>query len=483
MANHIKDFVKKPSFILSLILSIFLLKGIFLTAVFPIFSGQDEARHYNTVQYLSEPKEKNWEIKEFYSESKEKEKFETYNFSQEIRGTAGVIRNDTVQSVPYDYLSFDSGYNGKGEGEINLKKWMPYNEFSKPEVVSGSFYHNLVSVLEKFFSEQSILIRFFLIRISSVVLGVFAVWCSYFIAKNIGFSEKNSLILAAIISFQPRFSFYFTNINYDVMLIPAFFLFTLGGVLALKNGISWKNILIMLFAMALGLATKMTGIILLPIFFILMAVLIYRKAKSARINKKYFFAALIMVLIPTFLFFHKYDLEDIFGSYKSFKSLKIGEYLTESSGVGRVMLTSNSYWGNLSWEDNFISNNFIEIIWTLALFSLIGSVWFIFSKKKPDFLPEKKYIIFLLFVIFLLQIGIRFADLRIFSNIGTLELGAPGRYFLPNLVSHLILAFVGFGMLLRKREYFDKSLIIGFILMVSFCFFEIFNIIIPRYYL
>lgn len=476
------SFLKKPVFLLIIILLIFLFKGIFLVAIFPIFSGQDEARHYNTVQFILEPKKNNWKTERSYTEeNKEKEKFETYNFSQEIRETARIINENVTSSIPYDYASFSSGYFGKGEEEISLVKWKPYNEFEPADIAKGSNYHSIVSVIENYFSQENIFVRFFSIRIFSVIMGLLAVLFSYFIAKGVGFSEKNSLILAAIISFQPRFSIYFTNINYDVLLIPSFFLFTLGGILAIKSGINWKNILIMLVAIVLAMFAKMTGIILVPIFVALLIILMRQKIKE--INKKQFLFFLVPVVLIMFLFFYKYNISNITGSYESIKELKPFEYLSESLRLGKIELTSNSYWGNLDWEDNFISDNFIKILWTLEFFSLAGFIWFCFSKKKIEFLPDKRYVFFLLFMIIALQIGIRFADLRIFSDSGNLALGTPGRYFLPNLASHIILIFIGFGMLLKKKEYFDKSLLAGFILMVSFCFYIIFNIIIPRYYL
>lgn len=476
--------IRKPSFILSIILLIFFLKGVFLTAVFPIFSGQDEARHYNTVQFISEPEEKNWAIEDTEEKNRKKEKFETYNFSQEIRETARVIGNQTTESVPYDYLSFSGGYEGRGEDEIGQRKWDAYNDWYPPDIVGESTaYHSLASLVEKYFSQESILVRFFLIRILSVILGLAVIFFSYLIGKNIGFSEKCSLILAAMVSFQPRLSIYFTNINYDVMLIPTFVFFTLGGVLAIKKGLDWKNISIMVFSVVIAMLTKATGLILLAALILLIAFLLFQKfrkmEKKENKNKMIFIAVFILVLVAGFSFWNQGALSEIF----NFKKINLGEYLSDSFGVGRVLLTSNAYWGNLSWEDNFISNNILKIIWPIELVSTIGIAVYLFSKKKSDFLPEKKYVIFFLFMIIALQAGIRFADFKVFTEVGSLELGAPGRYFLPNIVSHLILVFVGLGVIFKKREYFENSLLLGLIFMMSFCFYEIFNIIIPRYYL
>lgn len=115
------------------------------------------------------------------------------------------------------------------------------------------------------------------------------------------------------------------------------------------------------------------------------------------------------------------------------------------------------------------------------------------SIEKLDFLPEKKYIIFLLGMIVLLQLGIRFADWIFFQQTGSIETGTPGRYFLPNIAAHIILVFTGLRMLIevissqggsaKGREYFEKSLIVGLILMMTFMMYIIFDVIILRYYL
>lgn len=478
------DCIKKPSFILYLILLIFLLKGVFLVALFPIFSGQDESRHYNTVQFFLEPEEKNWDIKKGEYSDIEKGEFSTYNYSQEIRGTARVVEDNTIKSVPYDVISFGNNYDGKGENEINSNNWMPYNDIYPMDIVGGrSLYHKLASFIEKYFIEESILVRFFSIRIFSVILGLIVIALSYFVAKNIGLSEKNSLILAGIISFQPRLSIYFTNINYDVLLIPAFALFTLGGVLAIRNGIGWKSFITMASAVLIAAFAKLTGLILLVVFIFLVVFLIFQKFKHIKNEndrkKQIFIAVSLLILIILILFLNWGTFLKIF----KFENLNLREYLTDSLGVGRILLTSNAYWGNLGWEDNLVSRNFIRIIWSIELASLIGLAIFLKRKNNPIFLPDKKYIIFFIVMMVFLQLGIRFADLKVFTNTGSLDLGAPGRYFLPNIISHIILVFVGLGTILRKKEYFEKSLLIGMILMISFCFYLIFNIIIPRYYL
>ena len=90
------------NWIICLILVVFFLKDMFLTALFPIFKDQDESRHHNSIQFLNEPKEKTWEIVKKYSDEREKQDLSTYNYSKEIQKTTEMICSDMVRS-PKDY--------------------------------------------------------------------------------------------------------------------------------------------------------------------------------------------------------------------------------------------------------------------------------------------------------------------------------------------------------------------------------------------
>jgi hypothetical protein len=481
--NQSVKFYKNPTFLLIIILAIFFLKGVFLASIFPIFSGQDEARHYNSMQYITWPKAS---VKETIKREHPagKEDINDYNYSEEIRKTGTLSGYDVIRHKLFDTINFSRNFDGYSEPEITSKQWKAMNYYYPPNTAGSSLYHKLGAKIEKFFQQDSILTRFYSIRIFSVLLGTLAIFLAYHIAKNIGLSSKISLILTAIIAFQPKFSAYTSNINYDALLIPAFFLFTLGGVLSLKNGFNWKNLSLMVFAAIIGLRTKGTAIVLLAMLFLLIAYRVIELAKAKKINARIAMICTGLALAGILFFIDHYFL-----SLFSFK-LNVSEifpslinYLSESLTPGRVSLATRTYWGILSWHDGILENYFVNIVWVITAAASIGITFFLFSKRKFEFLPEKKYIYFLLGMIVALQLGIRFYDWKIFSSTGNFDLGTPGRYFLPNLASHIILLFVGLGALMRKEKYFHYSLITGLILMFSFSMYLMFNVIIPRYYL
>jgi hypothetical protein len=485
--NHLK----KPHFILALILIVFFLKGVFLATARPIFDGQDEARHYTTIQYLNEPKEKIWEMEKELIK-KDRDDFETYGFSEEIRKTATAANVNILRTNSFNTIDFSKEYKGKNEDIINSMIWKPYNYSVSPEIVGGGkAYHKLTFFIEKSLQDHNILIRFFSNRIFSVFLGVFAVFLAYLIAKNIGFSKKHSLLITAIIAFQPKFSDYSTNINYDTLLIPMFFLFTLGGVLALRKGLDWKNILIMTAGATIAYLTKDTGLILFVALAFLVFYFVYKKTKEIYPRFIRYFYGLSAIATIFFLFFFKKYLPLVGGLASTFSSLS--EYLDKSLTMGRFALSSRTYWGSLGWVDSWVLSNFTDIIWLFQFFALLGLIFYFFSQKIPAWLPEKKYVIFLIGMIVALQLGIRLADWNVFVNLGRIELGAPGRYFLPNLASHVILVFIGLGMFFEKislrfksissEKFLDHSLKLGLILMFSLSMYLIFDVIIYRFYL
>jgi len=475
--QSIANFCKKPAFILGLILASFFLKEMFLSALLPIFSGVDEYRHYNTIQYLNEPKEKNWEIKDVPHEKFSRSDFEGNRFSEEILQTGKAMDIETIWSTK---ASFTNSYVGANENEINSRKWDPYNKIYPPDiVVNAGLYHRLAAYIEKFFTNSSILIRFYAIRTLSIIFGTLAILAAYFLLKNIGFSQKNSLIVSAIISLQPRFSIYITNINYDALLIFIFTLFALGGILFLKQGLNWKNGLLILASFILGMLAKGTSIVLIIPLFALIAFFIFQKIKERKINLKYTATALLMLMIVSGIFFLKYNLGTLALPKNSDPSL--AAFLTRS--LHRIPATSTDYWGGVSWTRDNFSNEFVGVIWVAEALSIVGIFLYLFSRKKLEFLPEKKYICFFLLLMLALQIGIRFNNWKITAGGSELLYGTPGRYFIPNLTVHMALIFVGIGALVRQKKYLNTLLLTGLVFMFAFSLHIIFNVVIPRFYL
>jgi hypothetical protein len=491
--SRLARYCQNPSHILILILLVFFLKGVFLATIQPIFGGQDEARHYDTVQYLAEPthiipSEKDARPND--SGLRDKDDFDTYNFSEEIQRTASATHTDVLRGEIYNTIPFSDSSIGSNEPNILARTWKPYNFYQSPDVVRGSLYHKVTASIERLFASEDILTRFYTIRIFSVLLGTLAVFLTYQIATTIGFSTKISLILTALLAFQPKFSLYLTNINYDAFTIPAFFLFTYAGVLAIRYGLNWKNTALLVGSTLFAVLNKGTGLVLIVVFAVLISTLLFEKVNRQTKKIRYGIYGTCSVATISIIIF-------LFQRFLSINSSTtniietIPAYLDKTITFGRFVLPSSTYWGNLSWVNSALLGNVPNIILTVETAALVGLGLLLFSKKfkgdYPSFLPSKKYIVFLIGMIIALQIGVRIADWSVFSRLGSMKwsLGTPGRYFLPNLASHILLVGAGLGALLayfKKEKNFEPLLLAILIGMFSFMMYLTFDVIILRFY-
>lgn len=481
--------VRHPAFLISILLAAFFFKGVFLAALFPVFTGQDEARHYNTLQHLNQP-----EIPAEQTTRRpiiqDKKDFSDYNFSEEIVNTGKAAGIDDLRRGLFDTQRFaPNSFDGSNESAITRQTWRPYNFVEPADIVgSRSLYHTIAGTLESALSRHDILVRFYAIRIFSVFLGTIAVFLAFLIARALRFDTFVSTLFAAIVALQPKFSMYTTNINYDALLIPTFFLFTWGGVMSLRKGIDWKNFSVMFIAVAVGLLTKGTAIVLLAAFLGIVFFHAYRFMQTRRHVKALFVKsmfALFLVAGALALSGGRYRYATLIPIDSSFSKTitSLGKYLDKSLTFGRFGLSSRTYWGALGWNDDFLANHLTDTLWSIEGIAVAGLAIFLFSRKTPDFLPEKRAVAFLIAMIVALQLGIRVADWNVFAHTGSLDLGTPGRYFLPNLASHLVLVFVGLGMLLGTRERLKIVLLCGVVLMCFFSTLVTFDLILPRFYL
>ncbi|MDQ5976168.1 MAG: Phospholipid carrier-dependent glycosyltransferase, partial [Patescibacteria group bacterium] len=62
-------------------------------------------------------------------------------------------------------------------------------------------------------------------------------------------------------------------------------------------------------------------------------------------------------------------------------------------------------------------------------------------------------------------------------------IGQPGRYFLPNIVPHLLFIVTGIGFLLHRKTRFILAMKILALATILLQLHAIVNVIIPRYYL
>jgi hypothetical protein len=516
---------KSSKLILATILAAFFFRGLFLIAVFPIFKGQDESRHYNTIQYLATKKSKDCLMYE--SESKQiKRDLSTYRYSDEIRETALVSQTQQIRGKAYDKIKFTKGADGLGERDFKKTKPSKTQHICPPDVANNallkddfSIYHKSLVGTEILFKNNNIFIRYYVLRIISVLLGVVMLFLAYNIFKAVNLSNKQSLILTTIISFQPKLSIYFTNINYDALLIPLWTASILLGVLILKKGWNFWRTATFFIVLWLAVLTKPSALAMLGMVIYLLVYKIYQEMKERNKNGKIKIWQILLVtgiiFFGGFLMYPSLEKIGIFNLTMDKYTQSIGEYINKS--FSKIYGSSRDYWGGLGWKANNLTIWYIRIIWLTEYVAWGGLVFWqiarvkkikqllnkaishfginkekiIFGKQYRKFFKEHaKYFYFSLVAIISLQMGIHIADWKMFVETGSLSLGTPGRYWLPNIVPHFVLLAFGLKIVAHlfrstkiKRKYFDLSLLAFMILMILYWSYEVFDIIIPRFYL
>ncbi len=488
--NQILKKLKNPLFWLLILLLLFITKGVLFSVLIPFFQGPDEAIHFAQMERWAEPQNKNWPIvlEKDYLKYLDAADIRTYHFPEEIIQTGYLTQFDEVKFQKENRQFFTGTNIGQNERKILEGNWKQYLDIYPPTTSdTWSLYYFFGSKIEKVFSEYSVFFRFFTIRFFSVLLGAGIVALSYLIARKINFNSHISFLFASLVAFQPMFSQTTTIISYDVAIIFSFSLFLYAVISFIKNA-HWKHIPLVILSALLGFFSKGPGIVLIALLYPLFAWYAYQKLSISKIK---FFTWLVIATIAimglVFLVIPQSYLVSItnFTAQSKFSSPleSIGKYLDKTLTTGELRDTTLSYWGQFGWLDNSIPEWSLDIIIFITIVGFIGTIWYLLSRNKITYLPERKYIIFFFGIITTLQIAIRFYDWRIFDTHGEIIIGQPGRYFLPNIIAHLLVVITGIGFLVRQEKRFVLALKILALAMILLELHAIVNVIIPRYYL
>lgn len=473
----------KTTFFIVALLALFTLKGVLLALLIPLFQNPDELTHYATVQH--------WAQERASSLSPEADTLpgsvphaNSPEVSQEIIQAAMVEQFDEVKASPENIQHFsDSSHPSLLSVESIPSQVTAGN-------ISGtiSLYYLIASKFEAILGTFDLATRVFSARLIATLFGIGTLIIAYFTARKIGFSTTLSLVFTTLIAFQPMFSLTAAQVNIDSALVFAFSFFLYAGACVLKDGLNTKNVLLALFAALLGIFSKGPGIVLIVMLYPLFVWGAYRVLKLPR--KQFLIrligATLLLLLLVLFVLPKSY-LMDIsrYALPSKFDSplQSISSYLSKTLSTGELRDTVRSYWGHFGWLDHALPDWSLSLIILITVTGFIGTLWYLCSQKHMAYLPERRFLVFFLGMVLSLQIAIRFYDWRVFDYTGQILIGQPGRYFLPNIIAHLLIIITGLGFLLREAIRFYsliKALTLAIILLQLHA---IVNVILPRYYL
>lgn len=472
-----------------IIFAFFGLFYIFFTFLSPVYQGPDEQIHYATIQHRAEPEKKAWTISTPESNISGKD-IATFNFSEEVIQLGKQTQFDEVKWQNENTAQFEIG-SQYGKNEMLFSE-LPYKRYvdSYPPNVSynTSWYYWAGSLIEKNLGAFSIIERFFTLRLFSVLILLTTLTIVFFTASKIFTSRWQAFLFSILVGFQPMLISTGSIVNIDIALIFGTTLFFLGGISVLKNPKSTLAHALLLTGLIIAATAKGPGIAFLFVSLILYFFLFKEKIYSLSSPIAAILSAMIIALIVAFPYFPESFVQSYFylDSPSQFSSplASLAEYLKKSLDFGTFERTHESYWGSFGWLDTRIGDLPLRLLFLVEILGWIGTACFFFSKKSPDYLPQKSILFFSLGMLLALQLAIRFYDWRVFDGAGKILIGTPGRYFLPTLVPHLVILITGLGFLFTKnRSHFTLLLKVLAVGMILLSLYALFPIIIPRYYL
>jgi len=447
---------------LKLLLIAVLLKGLIWIFLTPIFQIPDEASHFSIVQYIGETR------------------------SMPNNKNTGISPLETLKIA--EIVNFDwniihpvwRGYQSQWKQKINLipidaKKNLIFN----PQLTAlkrPPLYYWLASSVYFIVKNTSFLTRFITLRLLSLVLSLLTVYFTYKSAKIILKQHLLALATAALVGFQPMFSYIASGVHYDSLAILVVSAFTYFAFMNIKTS-KKRYFKICIFLAAIGLMIKPDMIVLV---FILPFFLNRRQLKTYGFLS--LFSFVILVLMANNRFFVFKDRDSIvtrlvylinlneYSLYARFflNSITTGkiffqffDYL-KATWKGNIAQIFPWFWGVFGWLEKTMPLIVYRILKLGILISIFGWLKIFITRAWFKFNKIQKRIIYFIVTLVIIHFGIVILNEFIIYSKRQRIFGIQGRYLLLTISSQVILLIFGL-MQLVPQKYFNvlaKSIMI-----------------------
>lgn len=425
----------KTSKFLKLLLVITLLKGLIWAYITPPFQAPDEQNHFAYVQFVAETGRKPGPE-------------DRLNTTLELITATKIINFDWTGNHPmWSQKNFTNAQEKEGEirniSPDDRKNFVFYaNGFKNPPL-----YYFLAATFYKIAQFGSIFERLYLTRALSVLFAVLAVYFSYKIAYLITGKKILSLTLAALVSFEPSFTFITSTVTNDSMAIISV---TIAVFAILKN--YWLGI----FGGFLALLTRVhLGIIL---FYA-----VFKKFLPISIP----FLIILFLLAPLSPDRLPFNIDKYLEGIAYFRILTLsGNIFPETINFMKTLTPHYLnevlpwYLGVFGWLEITLPVIIYTIFKLLIFFSILG---FVFKRKNPypKIAPAviSAGLLFLIIILF---------DFITFVQNGS-GAGVQGRHLIPAVSVHFLLLIIGLELIIPEKFHLILKKVL-LILMISINF-------------
>lgn len=411
----------------------------------PVWQYPDEQAHFAQVQFIAEQggiPQNNTTFDTSYEVA----------IAEKVLGTERDENGNNKFTYHPEYkLDYSQSLYGQQEKTIiefpnSSRSQMVKNEAT----LNPPLYYNLGSVVYKIFSFGSLFERVYAVRFLSLIFFLGTVFTAFKIGQLI-FVKSNilPLALAGMIAFKPMLSFASTGVLPDSLTILLFSIFIYLCLRMVKEGISSKNLALVLITITLGAMTRQHFLISL---FILPMIFLYHFIYNSKQRKKIVISTIAgaMVLfiasyfVPALDFIRRFDYPE---SSRKILNNPLADltYLEHLKWTIRHSIAEvwPWFWGVYKWLSLTVPHVVYQIINRLVPIALIGVLIKIYLiAKKREFKKEFPFF-FLILVPIIYFMALTTFDYFYRKNNG-FSFGIQGRYFFPTIASSMAILLVGF---------------------------------------
>lgn len=439
-----------------------ILKQIAWMAFIPIWQTPDEQAHFAQVSVMAE-------LNSLH--------LPKLNLSREIYESEkelGVLRDDFGNNKftyhPEYNIPYSKSLDGPKENKLKSMPSESRTEFVKNEAAwYPPLYYAAGAVFYKLFNLGSIFDRVFAVRILNIFL-LFGLCLITFKIGKLVFSEKMmAVFLTVLVSFAPMVTFVFAGVTSDPLFIFLFSLFLWRCLLLLKDGLKFRNLLIIALIMFLGFLTKPQANIM---SFTLIPLLIFLLLTKNKNLKSWIFASVLVLLSLGGILLRLVrggSLIPEASSNLSYSAAEIAEHLDFTiKHTYREVLPW--FWGVFRWLSQGLPENLRKLTNWLTLLSIFGFFFQLAREFKQNHHAEK----FQMKVFLALSMAVYFLALTAFDfafrKAHGYSFGIQGRYFFPVIIPFSLIFLQGLLAFFPKK--WETK--VGLILSISMIIFNIF---------
>ncbi|HZY40758.1 MAG TPA: hypothetical protein VFF59_02030, partial [Anaerolineae bacterium] len=334
-------------------------------------------------------------------------------------------------------------------------------------------YYTLQAVVHQLAADQSILTRLAWMRLLSVLMGLGTIVCAYGAARALWPDRADlALAVAALISFQPSFTFFTSVVNNAALEMLSFALVTWLLIVIVRRSLTLRLGGLLGATLTIGLLTKSSFLAALPLIGPIAGWDIIRQRR--RVSWPGWLIAIVMPIVlagwwyAAFLFSGGSEVIDV---YKSVlppeRAVPLIDYVLHYPWLTRYGSFTREWWGALAGAIRFCPHRstrcWMERCWSP---SSVG------RRRRADvaawLLGGAATLSLIVFYTAL--------DYRLALVGGAFKI--QGRYFLAPIVAQFLALTAGWAAI-RRGRYVLPVLIIGAIGLNGYA---LFGVIAPRYY-